>query len=84
MTHKCLHNLSTINKGKIITGCEVCLPSLLQKGTANSAKYQRDRMREDYRRDITQPNQGREYIKAYGVDAARARGWSEELIRKLS
>lgn len=73
-----------INGGKLFRGCDLCMPALLQQGTAGAAKYYRDRQKEDYRRDLVQPNQGREYIKAYGVSAARDRGWSDELIRKLS
>ena len=73
-----------IKGGKAYKGCDVCLPAQLVQGNEHAAKYTRDRQREDYRRDITQPNQGRDYLKAYGIEAARNRGWSEELIRKLS
>lgn len=70
-----------ISKGKILTGCEACLPTQLQQG--DDAKFQRDWQRKEYRKDITQPNQGRDFIKAYGIDRAREY-MDDSTIRRLS
>lgn len=69
-----------ISHGKILTGCEACLPSLLQQG--DSAAYDRKWQQQQYRRELTQPNQGREFIKAYPDKASEY--MSPETIRKLS
>lgn len=72
---------SIIARGEIMTGCEHCLHTL-RKGHGGAAKYQRDRQRETYRRDILQPNQPRDFVKAYGADVARENGYTDEQVRK--
>jgi hypothetical protein len=68
---------------KIATGCEHCLGSQIKKGSENAAKFNRDWQQKEYRKDITQPNDP-SFIKAYGAEQARERGWSESDIRKHS
>lgn len=70
-----------ISHGKILTGCEACLPTQLQQG--DDAKFQREWQKKEFRREITQPNQGRDFIRAYGAEKAREY-MNDETIRKLS
>lgn len=79
MVHKCPNNKAVISKGKLVKGCDICLPTKIQQG--DTAKYYRREQQLKFRRDITQANQ-KEYVRAYGADAAREAGWSEEQIRK--
>lgn len=72
---------TVIFQGKIYTGCEGCLPTTTHQEAAGSAKYWRDRQREDYRRDITQPNQ-KEYARAYPEKFREIHG--DDLYRKLA
>lgn len=49
---------------------------------ADSArKYERDWQRRHYAKDLVQPSDT-DYAKAYGVDQAKDRGWSEDDLRK--
>lgn len=80
--HECPKNLATIRAGVVISGCELCLTARkLQGGGAN---YERNWQRREYRRDIIQPNQPNEFVRAQGADKARAAGYSEAQIRKYS
>jgi hypothetical protein len=74
---------SRIISGKIITGCDNCLRDNINQQAQGAAKYHRDRQKEDYRKDITQPNQGRDFIRAYGVDKAREY-MTDDTIRRLA
>jgi hypothetical protein len=80
VTHKCPLNRSTIKSGKIFTGCDICLPSQLQKGdtAAGNRRYQQAQ----YRKDLVQPNMPRDFIKAF-PDIAREK-YDEETYRKFS
>lgn len=71
---------NVIRQGKILTGCDNCLSNLTQ-GNVLSAKYNRDRMREDYRKDIVQKSDPRAYAKAYPEKAREHFG--DEQFRKL-
>lgn len=68
-----------ISHGKILTGCEACLPTLLQQG--DSASFDRKWQQKQYRRELTQPNQ-REYAAAYPADFIERYG--EDAYRKYS
>lgn len=72
---------SVIREGKILTGCDACLSSIVQ-GNVLSAKYNRDRMREDYRKDIVQKSDPRAYSKAYPKQAREFYG--DEEFRKIA
>lgn len=78
--HECPKTISSLKNGKIYTGCDLCLPSLLQKG--NSAAFNRRWQQAEYRREITQPLNPREFIKAY-PDVAREK-YDDETYRKFS
>ena len=75
---------SVIRKGTLLTGCGKCLSTSLQHGTETTHGYYKRQQQTQYRRELTQPVDPREYIKAYGVDGARNRGMSDETIRKYS
>lgn len=82
-SHKnCPENLASIVGGEVVTGCEVCLPSKQVQGV--SAKYERNWQRRQYARDIVQPNQPREFIKANGEKVAREHGYTDETLRKYA
>jgi ribosome-binding protein aMBF1 (putative translation factor) len=81
---KCNSIKSVIVSGSIIEGCENCISSNLQKGSGTTAAYYKREQQTKFRRDLTQPVEPREYIKAFGVDAARAKGFNDETIRKYS
>lgn len=72
---------SVIRKEEILTGCDHCLSSLVQSNIM-SAKYNRDRMKEDYRKDIIQNTNPRDYAKAYPKQARELYG--DEEFRKLA
>lgn len=69
---------SIIKHGKILTGCNTCLPQQLQQG--DSAAFERHWQKIEYRRDITQPNQP-EFARAYPEEFRRLHG--DELYRKM-
>lgn len=76
---------SIISNGTILTGCDKCLTGQrLQKGNDNSSKYYKREQQTKFRKELTQPFEPREFIKAYGHEAARSRGMSDEFIRKNS
>lgn len=66
---------------KIYTGCDKCMPGLIQ-GHDGAAKYNRDRMKKDYQRDLTQPSDPRAFIKAYPNKARET--YSDATYRKFS
>lgn len=72
--------VTKIGDGKLVTGCASCLGVTLGNGYA--AKYNRDRQREDYRRDLVQPVDPRAYAKAYPDKARELYG--DEAFRKYS
>lgn len=74
---------SQILQNQIYIGCDNCLSNLTKQDASGIAKYTRDRQREDYRKDITQPNQGRDFIRAYGVEKSR-KYMTDDTIRKLA
>ena len=80
--HKCPKNKSIIRNGKIYTGCDECINSLVQ-GSETSAKNSRDKMRRDYAKDIVQLSEPRDFIKAHGIENAR-QYYSDDVIRKYS
>lgn len=60
--------------------CNRCVGHL---GSADFARqYERTWQRRHYAKDIIQSDDP-EYVKAYGADKARERGWSEEDIRRF-
>lgn len=79
-SHDCPKTMAVIRNGQVITGCEACINSKRQQGL--SATYERNYQRRQYRKDIIQPNEPMEYVKAYGADKAREAGYSESQIRK--
>lgn len=71
---------TVIARGEITTGCPKC--SGVVKGNPQNAKHQREWQKKEYRRDLVQPTDPRQMIKAYGVEKAREY-YSEETIRKF-
>lgn len=82
MPHKCPNNLMVLRSGELVTGCEACVSHALSQG--NSAAERRRWQKAEYRRELTQPVDPRNYIKAYGVEHAREQGFTDEVIRKYS
>ena len=80
MVHDCPKNLSSIRAGELVIGCDRCIGATLQHGS--SAAFDRRWQQTEYRRDLTQKNQPRQFIQAFGVDKAREHGYSDEQIRK--
>jgi len=78
----CPEDMAVIVAGKIVTGCELCIGSKKQRANPSAAKYHRDMDRRDHAKDIVQPNQPWQYVKAYGADKAREAGYREDQIRK--
>lgn len=72
---------SRIVQGKISTGCDNCLTDNSNVDASGIAKYKRDRQKEDYRRDITQPND-KAFAKAYPERFREMHG--DDLYRKLA
>lgn len=75
---------SIVARNRILTGCPNCLQSQLQHGTDTAHKYFKREQQTKFRRELTQPIEPREFIKAYGVDKARERGYNDDTIRKYS
>jgi predicted amidophosphoribosyltransferase len=73
---------TVIRSSEVMSGCSRCLRPGSKHGQNDIAKYNRDRQREDYRQDIVQPFEPRDYIKARGIQGAMEKGYSEEDIRK--
>jgi hypothetical protein len=80
--HKCSNNLSIISKGKIVTGCEICIGQKIETGEY-SAKFNREWQKGHYRKELTQPNEPHKFVKAYGKKALDY-GYSEEQLRRYS
>lgn len=75
----CKENRAFIRGGKVVVGCDDCMEA---KRQGLAAKYERDWQRREYARDLVQPNQPDRFVKAYGAEAARKAGYSDEQIRK--
>lgn len=82
MKHVCPKNISIISKGKIYTGCELDVHKI--ETGEYSAKFNREWQKTNYRRELIQPNQPRQFVKAVGAQRARENGYSEDQIRKYS
>lgn len=80
--HICPENKSILKAGTLYVGCDLCLSSKLQQGSA--AQYNRNWQKGQYRKDILQPNQGRDFVRAYGYEKSKEAGYSDEDIRLLS
>lgn len=80
--HDCPGNIMRLHDNRVMYGCEFCLPSKMQQG--NSAAFNRRYQQATYRKDLLQPNQTRDFVKAYGAGKAREYGYSEEMIRRYS
>jgi hypothetical protein len=78
--HECPETRAVCIDARIIAGCDLCLPTKLQQG--DSASYERSYQQRHYAKDLIQPNQPGEFVKAYGADKAREYGYSESQIRK--
>lgn len=76
----CPKNLAFIRGSEVVKGCEICLSSKQAQGV--SANYERNWQRREYAKDMVQPNQPDQFVRAYGADKAREAGYSDEQIRK--
>lgn len=73
---------TVVINGEVIDGCEHCLNTSVAEASG-VAKYNRDWQRAEYRKSIIQPNQPRDFVRAYG-EKAREYGYSDEQLRKYS
>jgi len=73
---------SQILKGKLLDGCDDCLPQQYQQGSGTTAQYYRRQMQTKHRQNLAQPVDPREFIKAF-PDKAREM-YSDETYRKYS
>jgi hypothetical protein len=80
--HSCPKTKQVVRNGTLHVGCDDCLTVHVVQG--DSAAHFRRYQQAHYRRELTQKNQGREFIRAYGIDKAREAGYDDELIRRLS
>lgn len=80
MSHNCPLTHSIIRAGKLHKGCEQCISTKVQQG--DTAAFNRRHMQTQFRKDLVQPVDPRNYIKAYGAQGARDYGMSDETIRK--
>lgn len=71
---------TVLRQNKVTTGCERCLDSRMQ---GNAAKYERKWQQGQYRKDTLQPNQTRDFVRAYG-EKAREYGYDDDMLRKYS
>lgn len=78
--HNCPKNKTSIRSSKLYTGCEYCLPQQLQQG--DSANFNRRYQQTTYRKELTQPVDPRNFIKAY-PDKAREM-YGDDTLRKYS
>lgn len=83
MHKNCPKNKAIVHQGKIYTGCEACVFNTIPTGEY-SAKFNREWQKGHYRRELTQPNQPNQFVKALGAEKAREHGYSEDQIRKYS
>lgn len=70
------------HRGKLLYGCDNCLTHI-QQGTDGIAKFNREWQKVEYRKDLIQPTQSRDFVRAYR-DKAKEFGYSDEMIRRLS
>jgi hypothetical protein len=73
---------SIVSKSEILTGCPNCLPGQLQMGSGTNAQYYKREQQNKFRRELTQPTEPREFIKAYPERAQQMYG--EKTLRKYS
>ena len=71
---------SAIAHGKIVSGCELCLDTLV-RGNEFAAAYKRTQQGRDFAADLVQPFE-KDFAKLYGPDKAREHGWTDEALRK--
>lgn len=81
--HKCIENLTIIRNNSLIKGCELCINSQV-KGAEFAQKNNREWQRGQYRKDLIQPNQPKDFVRAHGAKRAIENGYSEEQVRKYS
>lgn len=67
----------------IVTGCDSCLGMPAKHGQNDIARYNRLMDYRDHAQDLTQPFEGKAYLKTRGIDKAREQGFSDEDIRQL-
>lgn len=80
--HVCPKNISIISKGKIYTGCELDVGKI--ETSEYSAKFNREWQKKHYRKELSQPNDPKNFVRAVGAERARENGYSEEQIRRYS
>lgn len=82
--HDCSKNKAAVVDGEYRSGCKDCLRTN-QKSSLYARKYARDRMREDYRKDMLQRYDGEkinpEWVKANEAQALEALG--EETVTEI-
>lgn len=81
-SHDCPQTGAVLLGNEIIRGCELCLDSYAQSG--DSAKFDREYQKKQYRDLLVQPNEPRSFVRAHGAEMARKNGYTDEQIRKYS
>lgn len=75
------HLITSVKNGVYTSQrCERCVANI-KAPAAFARKYERDRQREDYRKDIIQKDDP-DFVKVYGAEAASKAGWSDQDIIK--
>lgn len=73
---------SIVVSHEIKDGCDKCLGSKLQQGNELSASHMRNYQKTHFRKDLIQPNQTKDFIKAYPEESKEY--YDEETRRKYS
>lgn len=71
---------TAIHNGAVITNCEHC--SKLQQAHPLAARNRREQQKKDFRGDLLQPGDGRDYARKYPEQARKL--WGDETYRQLS
>lgn len=84
MNHDCPNNKAAVVNGEHISGCSACI-NTKQKSSMYANKYQRDRMRENYRGDMLQRYDGdkisKEWVEKYPDKALEQLG--QDAVEKV-
>lgn len=73
---------TVIRDGKIVEGCDACLEDSIQSANTLNGNHNRNAQRAEYRKDILQKWQSRDYARAFPDQAKELFG--EENARRFS
>lgn len=75
---KAYHPKTAIHRGKILEGCEHCMERL--KDNSSYAREHRESQKKQFRKDLVQSVQPREFIQAYPDEARNI--YDDKTLRK--